>query len=188
MPVDIPSLPEVDTSHLIVLDLVACELFVFWNVIVKLQDWSKVHEITSIDGDVYAKLLVSAWFTTSFFTSVLNVINHQTSIVNNLSESTTVVNVLIFLEVFEICSSKTTGHDQTKCWSPSLATPIKQVIDWLVNGFVYSINICELEGRCLGNFTSAATVLEGTWICSLELFPVAELSWDDLLDYLAVFK
>ena len=188
MPVDVPSLPEVDASHFIILDLVACELLVLWNVIVKLQNWSEVHEVTSIDGDVDAKLLISAWFTTSFLTSVLNVIDHQTSIVNNLSESTTVVNVLIFLEVFEIGSTKTTGHDETKCWSPSLATPIEQVIDWFVNGFVYSVHICKLEGRCLGNFTTAATVLERAWICSLELFPVAELSWNDLLNYLAVFK
>ena len=166
----------------------ARELLVLWDVIVKLQNWSKVHEITSIDGDIYAKLLISAWFTTSFLTSVLNVIDHKTSIVNNLSESTTVVNVLIFLEVFKIGSAKTTGHDETKCWSPSLATPIKQVIDWFVNGFVDSVHICKLKGRCLGNFTTAATVFERTWICSLELIPVAELSWNDLLNYLAVFK
>lgn len=188
MPVDVPSLPEVDPRHFVVLDLVASELFCRRDVVVQLQNWPEVHEVSCIYGNVYAKLLVGAQVTTTLFAPVLYVVDHQTSVVNDFSKTTAVVDVFVLLEVLQISPSKTAGHDETKSRSPTLATPIEQVIDGSVDSFVDCIDVCKLEGRCFGNFTAAATVFERARVGGLEVFPVCEFSRNDLLDDLAVLE
>ena len=51
------------------------------DVVFELCHRCKVHEISSIDGDISAKLLVSAEITSALFTAILDVINHEASIV-----------------------------------------------------------------------------------------------------------
>ena len=129
MPVDIPTLAEVNGSHFFGVDFRAGECFdrVF-DILVHLKHRCKVHEVTSIYRDICSKGLISAVEPSAFLAPVLNVINYQTAIMNDLRQSTAEVYVFISLEVFKVLAAETSCHYQTKHWSPSFTAPVQQVI------------------------------------------------------------
>ena len=188
MPEYVPRLAKVDSCHLFVLDLVACNLFLFWNVLVKLQDGAEVHEVACIHGCIDSKLLVGAKITSSLFTAILDIVDHKASIVDDFSQPAAIVNVFVLFKVLQVISTQAASHDQSEDWSPSLTASIKQVVDRLVQSFVYSVCICLFECCRPCYFTSSAAVCQCAGILLFEHLPICYLSWKNLFHDLTVFE
>ena len=80
-------------------------------MLVKLQNRTEVHEVACIHGYVNSELLVGAKITSSLFTAILDIVDHEASIVDDFSQPAAIVNVFVLLKVFQVISTQAAGHD-----------------------------------------------------------------------------
>lgn len=142
MPMDVPPLAKVNRCHLLRVGLVHSEgLHRVRHVVTKFRKWVEVHEVPCVYRNVCSKFLVCAEVSPALLAAILNIVDHQTSIVHNFCESAAVVDVFVCLEVFQVISAEAARQDQTKHRSPSLATAVEQVVHWIMECFVDSIDV-----------------------------------------------
>lgn len=113
VPVDVPSLAEVDVEHLLLEDLVEGQMVLLVDVLVHFHDGLEIHEVTCVNGNVGSKLMVSAKIATTLKATIFKIVDNKRPVVDNFSESTGKVDVLVRLEVFKVISAKALGYHES---------------------------------------------------------------------------
>lgn len=130
VPKNIPALANVKTGHLLSVHIPYLELLMEGELVglEEIVEGSKVHKIACIYADINTIEQMHAFLIPAHCAGVFDVIDNKGAIMNDFAEGSYVVNFLFGMPV-------QLGNQHAQDGSPSLASPIEQVIDGLGQTF-----------------------------------------------------